>query len=67
VDKYFLTVTLGGEQITKEVTLKEYCEAERRAGFRPPLASTHPEYMTTPATGGFGGGSDGISGSVEYG
>lgn len=62
--KYFLAVNLGGETTTREVTLEEYCAAERQAGFRPKLPSYHPEYMTTPATGAFSSGI--ISGSIKY-
>lgn len=47
-----------------EVSVEEYCRAERDAGFRPRMPSDHPEYMRTPATGGFGG--SGTRGKVEY-
>jgi len=63
-DKYFLTATLGDEQIEKEVTLEEYCRAERQAGFRPKMSSDEPGYMTTPATASFSSGN--ISGRIEY-
>ncbi len=63
--KYFLSCQLGGETIEREVTLEEFCKAERAAGFRPKLWSGDPKYMTTPATGGFGG-SGGISGRIKY-
>jgi len=66
MDTYFLSVILNGEKIEREVTLKEYCEAERRAGFRPKMASDNPAYMTTPATAGFGS-SKGIRGRIKYG
>lgn len=62
--KYFLSVTFAGELIKREVTLEEYCKAERAAGFRPKMASDDPRYMITPATGGFGTAN--ISGRVEY-
>lgn len=62
--KYFLSVELGGEVIEREVTLEEYCKAERNAGFRPKLWSGDPAYMTTPATGGFSSGN--ISGRTKY-
>ncbi len=62
--KYYLTATLGNEQIKREVSLEEFCKAERQAGFRPKLPSTDPRYMTTPATGGFSSGS--ISGSMDW-
>lgn len=66
MDTYFLSVILNGEKIEREVTLKEYCEAERLAGFRPKMASDNPAYMITPATAGFGS-SVGISGRIKYG
>ena len=62
--KYYLTATLGNEQIKREVSLEEFCKAERQAGFRPKLPSTDPRYMTTPATGGFFGGA--ISGNSVW-
>ena len=62
--RYFLSVVLGSERVEREVTVKEFCEAERRAGFRPKLSSTDPNYMTAPATGGFGSFS-GIGGRME--
>lgn len=46
----------------REVTRKEWIEAERGAGFRPKLPSTDPRYMTTCATGGFSG--NGIQGKI---
>lgn len=55
MNTYFLSVTLAGEKIEREVTLEEFCKAERAAGFRPKLSSSDPRYMTTPATGGFSG------------
>lgn len=64
MSKYYLSVTLGGEKIEREVSLLEYCRAERQAGFRPRMAYDDPRYMTTPATGGFSG--NGISGSIKY-
>lgn len=30
-EKYFLYATLGGEKVEREVTLAEFCEAERMA------------------------------------
>ena len=47
-----------------EVSLEQYCRAERAAGFRPKLWSGDPNYMTTPATGGFSGGN--VSGRIAY-
>ena len=63
--RYFLSATIAGEKIEREVTLEEFCKAERAAGFRPKLWSGDPAYMTTPATGGFSS-SSGISGRTEY-
>lgn len=62
--KYYLGVELVGEKIEREVSLEEFCKAERQAGFRPKMSSDNPLYMTTPATGGFSG--CGITGSVKY-
>lgn len=62
--RYFLSATIAGEKIEREVSLEEFCKAERAAGFRPKLCSSDSEYMTTPATGGFGDGR-GISGRTE--
>lgn len=64
MNRYFLSATFGGEKIEREVTLEEFCKAERSAGFCPKLWSGDPAYMTTPATGGFSSG--GISGRTEY-
>ena len=64
-DRYFLSATLAGEKVEREVSLKEFCAAERAAGFRPKMSSSDPAYMTTPATGGFST-SNGISGRTEY-
>ena len=61
--RYYLRVYFNGELIEREVSVEEFCRAERNAGFRPKLASDDPHYMTTPATGGFGS-STGISGRV---
>lgn len=65
MNKYFLSANIAGEEIEREVSLEEYCKAERSAGFRPKMCSTHPNYMRTPATGGFGS-SAGIGGRVKY-
>lgn len=62
--RYFLSAKLGDETIEREVSLEEFCKAERSAGFRPKLWSGDPAYMTTPATGGFSSGN--ISGRTEY-
>jgi hypothetical protein len=64
MNTYFLSVALAGEKIEREVTLEEFCKAERAAGFRPKLSSDHARYMTTLATGGFSG--SGVSGRVKY-
>lgn len=63
--RYFLSANIAGETIEREVTLEEFCKAERAAGFRPKLWSGDPAYMTTPATGGFSN-RNGISGRTEY-
>ena len=60
--KYFLeTIGLNNKV---EVTKEEWIRAERSAGFRPKMASDHPEYMNTFATGGFS--NNFISGSIKY-
>ena len=65
-NRYFLSVKLDGEVIEREVSVEEFCRAERAAGFRPNLSSSDRFYMTTPATGWFGG-PQGICGRVVYG
>jgi hypothetical protein len=65
-DRYFLVVELAGEKIEKEVSLEEYCKAERQAGFRPKMASDDLLYMTTPATAAFGC-FPGVCGHIKYG
>lgn len=65
MDRYFIYCIIAGETIEKEVTVEEYCRAERNAGFRPKLPTDHPKYMVTPATGGFG--RDSMGGRIEYG
>ena len=62
---YYVENIINGQYIEKEVSLKEYCKAERSAGFQPKMSSDHPDYMTTPATGGFST-SDGLFWSVKY-
>lgn len=59
--KYYLSHSALGE---KEVTKQEFIKAERAAGFRPKLPSTHPNYMETCATGGFSSGD--MRGRIEY-
>ena len=63
-ERYFLYAIIGGEKVEREVTLAQYCAAERMAGFRPKLSSSDSAYMTTPATGGFGCGN--VGGIVRY-
>lgn len=63
-EKYFLYTGLGPDRTEKEVTKQEFIKAERNAGFRPKLASNHPDYMNVCATGGFGSGDTG--GSIKY-
>lgn len=55
-NRYFLSVVLGSEKVEREVTVEEFCKAERAAGFRPKLPSSDRFYMVTPATGGFSSG-----------
>lgn len=47
----------------QKVSKEDWIRAERGAGFRPYVPSSHPDYMTTYATGGFSS-SQGISGSL---
>ena len=63
VERYYLRASDGSpwQQVTKE----DWIKAERAAGFRPKLASTDPEYMTTCATGGFGV-NGGTRGEIRY-
>lgn len=62
--KYYLSAFIGSEKVEREVTLEEYCLAERKAGFYPKLSSDHRDYLTTPATASFGNGH--ISGRSVY-
>lgn len=55
--KYF--VTRNG--VEREVTVSEFCSAERSAGFRGP---GHHETPMSPATHSFG--NNGISGRTSY-
>ena len=57
--KYYLSGFGAGET---EVSKEEWIKAERRAGFRPKMASTEPRYMQVCATGGFSG--SGVSGRI---
>jgi hypothetical protein len=59
VDRYYLHADLGGERVEREVTLLEYCRAERAAGFHP---GTRREDV--PATASWSSGH--IGGRVEY-
>lgn len=61
-DRYYLKTDYASDWT--EVDKKTWIEVERKAGFRPKLSSDHPDYMTTCATGGFGGA--GHSGKIEY-
>lgn len=65
MNRYFLSFAIDGEPARREVSLEDYCKAERAAGFRPKMASDDPRYMRTPATAGFSSGV--ISGHIEYG
>ena len=62
--KYFVSCTIGGEEIESEVSLAEYCKAERECGFRSRMAKTDPDYMITPATAGFSRGE--TSGRISF-
>lgn len=62
VAQYFLIASKGERE--REVTVREFCRAERAAGFRPKLPSTDPAYLTTPATSSFSNGS--IEGRTAY-
>lgn len=66
-NRYYLGAWLGGELTEREVTVEEFCKAERLAGFRPKLPSTDRFYMTTPATGGFSAGANTVFGRVAAG
>ena len=63
--RYFVTIPSENDGQEQEVSLERYCQVERRAGFRPKLPSTHPNYMTTPATGGFSAGGLGVAESLS--
>lgn len=60
MDKYELKADFQDEW--QEVTKEVWVRAERRAGFRPKMARDDPRYMTTCATGGFGG--NGVRGRI---
>ena len=62
--RYFLQTDSNIGSKKKEVTVEEYCKAERKAGFFPKLPRTDPKFMTTPATAGFSNGI--ITGSIRY-
>lgn len=51
------------EQDWREVDKTTWIKAERAAGFRPPISSDDPRYMTICATGGFYG--HGVAGKIE--
>jgi hypothetical protein len=56
MERYELSGTWIGAE-WREVSKKEWIQAERSAGFRPKMSSDHPDYMNTCATGGFSNGS----------
>jgi hypothetical protein len=58
--KYFLEY----KGMKKEVTKKEWIQAERSAGFRPKCSCSYGQ-CEHEATGGFGSG-EGVNGSIEY-
>ena len=60
--RYFLKT--GPQEDFQEVSVEDFCRAERAAGFRPKLSSLDPRYWVTPATGGFSG--SGTKGEVRY-
>lgn len=64
-EKYWLRAPGIPGSTWTEVSKEDWIKAERAAGFCPKLWSGDPAYMTTCATGGFGG-SQGISGNITY-
>jgi len=62
--RYYLSAIIAGEKFEREVSVEEFCKAERQAGFRPKLDYDDLRYLTTPATGGFSAGT--ISGRTSY-
>ncbi|MEE8289784.1 MAG: hypothetical protein V3R25_10270 [Nitrosomonadaceae bacterium] len=61
VEKYEIKL---GDEDWKTVSKEEWIKRERQAGFLPRLSRDHPDYMTTCATGGFGGGL--VSGRITH-
>lgn len=51
-ERYYLTTTMNGEKIEREVSMREFIAAEQAAGFRSKTPGR-------PATGGFGSGAMG--------
>lgn len=64
-EKYWLKADAIPGAAWSEVSKADWIKAERGAGFRPKMASDHPNYMMTCATGGFSS-SHGMSGAVTY-
>lgn len=64
--KWFLSATLGGEKVEREVTREEWIHAERRAGFHQiaPFYSNSSTNPLQPATGGWSSGD--LSGRIEH-
>lgn len=63
-DRYMLR-NRGSDAEYIEVPKKEWIRAERRAGFQPKeIASDHPKYMSTCATGGFSSTQSSIEGKI---
>jgi hypothetical protein len=56
-DRYFLKPSVLDDNAYQEVTLRQFIQAERSAGFRPKGGGDGP------ATGGFSGG--GVSGRMQ--
>ena len=63
MNRYFLSAEIGDKVVEHEVTLREYCVAERRAGFWPKVF-TNDSADEIPATASFSCG--GMSGRIEY-
>jgi hypothetical protein len=65
-NQYFLYDYKGGRKMNeREVTLEEYCRAERAACFTPKnIDPSHPDYFKTPATASWGVGDRG--GFIKY-
>jgi hypothetical protein len=62
--KYFIKEGDGPE---REVTVEQYCRAERRSGFYPRgIGPDDPRYLQRPATAGFGSSFSNVSGRIQY-